>query len=332
MKRLASIRAALLVLVATGGCEAVERARGAGGAPQDPRDLVTLILEAPGMVSPGEVAAIRLGIRNASDTTVADLHAELFLPAWMEPGPPEPTGTSVTMVSSGEGTTLRYSVADPALGPGESRTIVQPVRIPSSSWQGADISPSRSLRARLLAADGTAVGPTVQTEVAVDPEALAADERAGEGEVARVTGEGVGPLRLGMAEAAVRELPGEARDTSWSAEGMQESGLVYTYAEGAGRAVAEIVDGRVSRIFVADRGPRTAEGIGVGSRFEELRSSYGRVCAAREEGRTVVWFPEKPGISFVLADGETGGAPDADRIPASATVSRLIVRRATDSC
>jgi hypothetical protein len=332
MRRL-SFLAVATILAGAAGCDLVDRARGVGTGTHDLRDLVTLTLEAPGMVSPGEVSAIRLSIRNASDTTVTGFWVELLLPAWMEPGPPEPVGTTVTMVSSGEGTALRYPVAEPPLAAGEARTVVQPVRIPRASWEGADISPSRTVRARLIGADGSALGPTVQTEVAVDPAAFAAEAGGGaDGGAPRVTADGVGGVRLGMSEEAVRQLPAAVRDTVWSAEGMRQDGLVLYFQDGGGNAVAELVNGRVHRVFVVERGPTTAEGLGVGSRFEELRAAYGRVCSADAEGRTVVWFPEKPGISFVVRGGATDDTAADRGISPSATVSQLFVRRGTDSC
>ncbi|MBA4159623.1 MAG: hypothetical protein H0X65_19425 [Gemmatimonadetes bacterium] len=342
---------AVLTLTTLSACEVVDRIRAGSG--QDTVAAraggVTLNLEPPGVVRPGEEATIRLSVWNRADTAVTELRAELLLPAWMEPGPPEPEGTEVTMVSSGEGTRLSYQMARSPLQPGESRTVVQRVRTPAQHWSGADISPSRTIRAWLAGPGGHPLGAEVESEVVVDATAFAegadaAGQRHDLQDAAEIQGDRVGAVRLGMSADEVRQVAPQSRDTTWQAEGTTERGMVVPLRAGAAgqpqaagpNAVVRLVNGRVNGIWVRDRGIRTAEGLGVGSRVEELRTAYGQGCAGVREGRVVMWFPEKPGISFIL-DAQvpsdlTALRRDPGQIPGSATVRDVFARGGTDTC
>jgi len=101
--------------------------------------------------------------------------------------------------------------------------------------------------------------------------------------------------------------------------------------------LVRLADGQVDRIAVRGQGVRTGAGLGVGSRLEELNAAYGQPCvAAGERGEVVVWYARQPGVSFVL-DMPTPPSPDAvrqdpARLPGSARVRELFVRRGTDGC
>lgn len=177
---------------------------------------------------------------------------------------------------------------------------------------------------------------TEPREPAVDPSEAPEPDPGMTG--ATVRGDRVGPVRLGLTVEELRSAVPGARDTTFTlGEGIVERGLVVPLPGGPS-ALALIVDERVERVIVKDSGLRTDERLGVGSTLQELRQEYGPACAAPgEDGRAVVWFEGKPGISFRLDTGMPpgpGGAPgmDASRLSGSATVLELWVRRGTDTC
>lgn len=111
--------------------------------------------------------------------------------------------------------------------------------------------------------------------------------------------------------------------------------MVVPFA-GGGRAVAVLSGDTVARVEVRDTMPRTREGLGVGSRLEELRAAYGHPCVGAAEGEVVVWFPGARGIAFALnapAPANPGqGRLNADRVPASTPVTRWWLHRDASHC
>ncbi len=331
----------VLLLLVMGACDLVERVRGdrattAGG--------LALGMEAPGALRPGGEGIIRVSVTNRGEEVASGFRLELVIPEWVEAVLPEPSGKEVTMVASpDEGTRLSYRVDDPPLQPGETQTVTQRVRIPAGAV-GGESAPrgQRLIRARLVGGDGRPLGAEIESELVVEgsrPSDTVATRAGTQPEVGEGTvligREQVGPVRLGMPASELRQRAPAVRDTTWTAEGTRERGLVVPVAEGR-QVTALLQNDTVARITVADTALRTREGLGVGSRLEELRSAYGRTCADMGEGRVVVWFPNLPGISFALdarpPERTAELRENPDRIPGSARVTQLWLRRGADRC
>lgn len=350
------MRAYLLVgalALTTAACDAFPRA----GGERDAEPNLVLNLNVANILDWGSVSEVQLTLSNQGNATGRSAHVELYVPSWLEFTSVEPEGTEVSVLQSGGETRLVYRLGVPALQPGESRTVVQRVRVPprtgavesvparADSATGVPaqatvaVPRDRTLRARLVSPEGDALGSEMSTTMqfagadnrAAAPPAQGATDAAAN---TRVSRDGVGPVRLGQTVAELRQAVPGARDTTFTiGEGEQERGLAVPLA--AGRLVlALIVNDRVDRVIVRDRGVQTERGLGVGSTFQQLSQAYGRACVAPGAGGgTAVWFPAAPGISFGF-DVTAPVSPDsaAAGVPATAQVRELWVRRGVDSC
>jgi hypothetical protein len=318
---------------------------------------LSLSLDVTEVLDWGGVSSVRLALTNDGDGPSRGVHVELYFPSWLEFSSVEPPGTEVSLLSADPETRLTYRLGDPALRPGETRTIVQRIRVPpreaprmepdpqedadTIAVNGQPVPANRVLRARLVSPGGEQLGAEVRTVMpfrgaaSVSPPPARADTAGAE---ARIGHDRVGPIRLGATVAELRSAAPAARDTTFTlGEGLRERGLLVPLAGGR-NALALVVDDRVDRIIVRDTGIRTELGHGVGSTFQELRQAYGSPCTARtQDGRTAVWFPNLPGVSFAFdATGATpqDGAETAAQShpPDDAQVRELWVRRGADRC
>jgi hypothetical protein len=320
----------------------------------DPR--LALSLDVSEELDWGGVSSIRLTLSNDGETVSENAHVELYLPSWLEFSSVEPEGTEVALLSASPETRLAYRLGDPALEPGETRTIVQRVRVPprdatagpstDAQQGGAEATPdarppvpaNRTLRARLVSPSGEQLGAEVRTAMpfrgADNSAALPAGGTADAGAKALIRSDGVGPVRLGATAAELRAAVPAARDTTFTiGAGPAERGLSVPL-DGS-RVLAVLANDRVDRIIVRDAGIRTELGHGVGSTFQQLRQVYGTACTARTpDGRAAAWFSNLPGVSFALdalpaTPGDTTAAPS---LADAAQVRELWVRRGSDRC
>ncbi len=90
------------------------------------------------------------------------------------------------------------------------------------------------------------------------------------------------------------------------------------------------VEARLRSFSIQFAGPHTAEGIGVGSTFRDVRSAYRRLGADDNEGRVYVWPEPDRDISFALSVGRDALKPGwrqaPTTIPDSAHVIELLIR------
>jgi hypothetical protein len=329
------------------GCDAVDRWRAERG---DESGRLSLSLEAPETLDWGRTGTIRVALQNQGGSTTDGATVEVQLPAWLEFGSVEPSGTEVTLVAGTDGTRLLYRLTAP-MEAGERREVVQhvrvtgddaptvaqtpsppptprtetetpPGRIPPGDTAPDDTAaatrpppPDRVIRARLISATGEAMGAEVHAVLSFR------GARDGDGPVTPAAGilsdsvirdDRVGGLRLGMTmEELRREIPGARDTTILLPNGARERAVLLPI--GGDRAIAAIVSARgVEQIMVPDTGFTTERGFGVGSRLGELRAAYGQECAEPfGPGRVAVWFPEAPGVAFALS------------MPAAADTARL---------
>lgn len=329
------------LLLVGSACHVVDRVRNRGVAADTSAATaaagpLTLGMQTPGVLRPGVEGTVLLSLTNRGDTIARNIRLEMLVPGWMEPIPPRPGDREVSMAASAEeGIRISYRMDDQPLKPGETQTVEQRIRIPSTSPVATGARPwSRVVLARLLGPDGHPLAQ-VESEISLDSTTRGDTLRVERGTGTAGERERLGAVQLGMTAAALRQAAAGARDTTWAQESVQERGMVIPFGN-QGRAIAVLSRDTVVRIEVRDTLPRTRERLGVGSRLEELRAAYGATCSAVGEGEVVVWFPNAPGISFAL-DAPIPTNPQqvrgkADRLPASARVTRWWLRRGVDRC
>lgn len=143
----------------------------------------------------------------------------------------------------------------------------------------------------------------------------------------QITGDSVGPLRIGLTVDAVRQRCRVVRDmTVEGAEGMPTRLIAVLL--GRDTVDAEIVEDRVWRIPVTSPRLQTADGIGVGTPLARLLE-VPDVRPAMGEGMYVL-TPAHCGLSFQLENPD-GPLPPATTVaqlralPAGVRVSRILV-------
>jgi hypothetical protein len=330
--------AAIAALLALPACDTVDRARSQLGTTDtvsvaSTGSGVMLGLQAPGMLRSGEEGVLRLSVTNRTDTTATNIHLELIVPAWAEPMPPRAGDREVSMVALPEGgTRFSYRMQEGPLESGQTQSVEQRIRVPPDGvMSGPDAPWNGVVRARLLGGNGEALAE-VEGHIGLAPARVAGVALAGGSPERR---DQIGPVRLGMTAAALRQSVAAARDTSWTQDGTAQRGTWVPLGSDS-RTLAMLRGDTVARLEVRDAAVRTREGFGVGSRLEELRSAYGSACADVAEGAVVVWFAAAPGVRFAL-DGTVPGnttqlRANPDAVPGTAIVTRWWLHGEADSC
>jgi hypothetical protein len=309
-----------------------------------------VMLALPPLPAWNEEDTVKVTIVNRSVDAIPDAVLELFVAAPVTVLIDSAARTRPTETRTDAGVRLAFPLG--TLTPGRMVEVRQGVRTPpapaprvaqapgspSPRTQGFTATDTTSrflVRASLVTRSGSPLGVPVQDTLRIRAGSEVAAGGCGSASDVVVTRNGVGPVRVGMSEGALRSACPEARDTTWRAEGTTEKGLI---ALPGGQRVLAVLDrgGVVQRILIDRAGLKTAGGFGVGAEVAELRASYGRMCAGRGEGLVAVWFPNAPGISFGLDTAATKGWPPArvqsDSVPDEVTVGSMWVRQGSDDC
>jgi hypothetical protein len=147
--------------------------------------------------------------------------------------------------------------------------------------------------------------------------------------VKSLSGNGAGPIRVGMSVDSIKTLCHVARDTvQRGLEGMPERRIIVAFPPDM--VEAEIVDGRLWRLDITSPAFRTTDSLGVGStlseflRLDQLQGLVG-------EGVLVLISKQHCGLSFMLHGGIPEGGmqnwtKDAlSKLPASSKVEKVYV-------
>lgn len=198
----------------------------------------------------------------------------------------------------------------------------------SDSSPGGDTSDTSPFDT--MASGGAGVGPDAAAGAPGAPGAPGAAAGVSPGTdcaATHVTGDSVGPLRIGGTVAQVRARCPMARDTTVPGPEGQPSHRIAVVMGGE-RVEGEVRNDRVWRVPVTSTRLRTADGLGVGTplaRLLELRD----VRPAMGEGLYVL-SPAHCGLSFQLRN-PGGSLPPATTVeqlrglPATTVVSRVLV-------
>ena len=151
----------------------------------------------------------------------------------------------------------------------------------------------------------------------------------------RITPDSIGPFRLDASLSELqRECPGLAY--RWTSDPDGYPVPAATARLGGATVTAWFTDtlpsATVREVSVERSGPKTAEGLGVGSTFRDLQRAYGTAGAAEPDCVLRVWFAALPGVSFRMAfppheRRECGGLTDEPLPPDLRVASVILVPR-----
>lgn len=292
---------------------------------QAPRAVLTLAPLDPVAWNQEDTLVVTLANRTAGPLEGSRIQLVVQGGVTVLPGAP---GAPVVDSADG-GTRVTWELGTVAQG--AAVEVRQMVRTPPAPLGGTNAAPAYLVRATLLSRAGTPLLPSVVDTLRVRAGTETAAGGCASAGSATAQRYGIGPVRLGMKGAALRDACPEAHDTTWQAEGISQTGLVVSIA---GRPViAQLTGDSVSVIRVVSPEIRTAAGVGIGVTVGDLRTRYGRLCAGMGEGVLAVWSPNAPGVSFGLDPREPAGAlASADSLPDPMLVSSLWIHGKDTPC
>jgi hypothetical protein len=154
--------------------------------------------------------------------------------------------------------------------------------------------------------------------------ASAVDARTCDARGVRLTGDGLGALRVGATLGSVVEACRVVRDTI--AEGPEaQPQRELTIVTGTDTVTAIVVDDAIWRVHVSDPDIRTADGLGVGTSIGDFRALEGATVLIGEG--VFVTVPSICGLSFRLSEeadlGAIASRPEGSRLAALPPATRV---------